>query len=84
MYKSGKTVALVTVPSSMNQNLALLDVDECLSADSLAVIHESYVNIIPILNTNRRAKYISLSDGDRRGVGIIKEVMTLIRSNKSL
>lgn len=75
MYKSDKTVGLVTVASPINQNLALLDVDECLSADSLAVIHESYVNIVPIVNTERRTKYLSLSGGDRRGIGTIKEVI---------
>lgn len=74
MYKPDKALGLVTVASPIHQNLALLDVDECLSADSLAVIHESCVNIIPILNTKRRSKYIALSDGDRRGEGIIKEV----------
>lgn len=77
IYKPEKSLGLVTVASPINQNLALLDVDECLSADSLAVIHESYVNIIPILNTNRRAKYVSLSQGDRRGTGTIKEVIEL-------
>lgn len=74
IYKPEKCLGLVTIASPVNQNLALLDVDECLSADSLAVIHDSYVNIIPILNTARRAKYVSLSQGDRRGAGIIKEV----------
>lgn len=75
MYRSDKVLGLVTVASPINQNLALLDVDECLSADSLAVIHEAYVNIVPILNPNRRAKYIALSEGDRRGSGTVKEVI---------
>lgn len=74
MYKHEKSIGLVTVASPLNQNLALLDVDEHLSADSLAVIHEGYINVIPILNPSRRSKYVSLSSGDQRGCGIVKEV----------
>lgn len=74
MYKLDKTVSLVTVASPIDQNLALLDVDEHLSAESLAVIHEGYVNVIPILNTSRRSKYVPLSQGVDRGKGHIKQV----------
>ncbi|GJQ75849.1 hypothetical protein Trydic_g17917 [Trypoxylus dichotomus] len=74
LFKLDKTVNLVTVATPLDQNLALLDVDEHLSAESLAVIHEGYVNVIPILNTMRRSKYVPLSQGCDRGKGSIKQV----------
>lgn len=85
MYKYEKSVGLVTVASALNQNLALLDADEHLTADSLAVVHEGYVNVIPILNpAARRAKYVALASDDRRGSGQIKEVKWLKMKGETL
>ena len=75
MYKFDRTVNLVTVASPYNQNLTLLDVDEHLSADSLAIVHAGYINVVPILNTTRRSKYVPLHDGCERGKGEIKQVI---------
>lgn len=78
MYKYDRSLTLVTAPSPRKRNLALLDVDEHLNADSLAVIHDGYMNIIPLLNPSRRAKYVSLLSGTDRGNGLVKEVGLLV------
>nr|XP_022918423.1 WD repeat-containing protein 54-like [Onthophagus taurus] len=74
MYKHEKCITLVTTASSFNQNLALLNVDEELSAEALAVVHESFINVIPVLYPHRRSKYVPLCDGEERGKGLIKQV----------
>lgn len=74
MYKYEKTITLVTVASPINQNLALLDANEYINADTLACIHEGYINVIPILNPDRHGKYVPLLGGNERGQGLIKQV----------
>lgn len=74
MYKYDRSLILVTIPSPVKRNLALLDVDEHLNAETLAVVHDGYMNIIPVLSTTRRAKYVSLLNGSSRGTGVVKEV----------
>lgn len=75
MYKYYRTVGLATIASPINHNLALLDVDEHLTADTLAVIHGGYINVIPISNATRHSKYVSLLSGPGRGNGTVKEVL---------
>lgn len=74
MYTYDKTITLVTCASPVQNNLALLDVDEYLSAEALAVIHEGYINVIPIRNPEQRCKYVPLFNGKRRGEGFVKQV----------
>lgn len=74
MYKFDKKIPLVTIPSAINQNLALLDQDEFIIADTMAVIHNSFINVIPILNTKRRARYLSITTGDKRNQEVITQV----------
>lgn len=78
MYHLEKTLNLVTIATPIDNNLALLDVDENVSADTLAVINSGYVNVIPILNPIKRAKYVSAGTGEQRGKARITEVSILI------
>lgn len=74
MYQLDKTLNLVTIATPIDNNLALLDVDENVCADTLAVINGCYVNVIPILNPLKRAKYVSAGLGERRGKERVTEV----------
>lgn len=74
MYQLEKTINLVTIATPLNNNLALLDVDEHISADTLAVINGGYINVIPILNPIKRAKYVSITSGEQRGKERVTEV----------
>lgn len=74
MYTLEKSINLVTGASPINNNLALLDVDENICADSLAVVNGGYINVIPILNPIRRSKYVSITTGEKRGKEQITEV----------
>lgn len=80
MYQVESVLSLVTVPSAIENNLALLDLKEHVSADSLAVVNGGHINVIPILNATRRAKYVSITSGERRGKERITEVIFLTPS----
>lgn len=75
MYIYDKALNLVTVASPIKQNLALLDADEHLNAETMAVIHGGFVNVMPLSNTGRRAKYVPVTTGSNRGSGVIKQVI---------
>lgn len=74
MYKLEKTITLVTIASPISSNLALLEMEENMCADSLAVVHGGFINVIPILNPMRRAKYVSITTGEQRGKEKVTEV----------
>lgn len=78
MYEIERKVSLVTVASAINSNVALLDVDETVIADTFAVVHRSYINVIPILNPKRRARYPSIATGDKRETETITQVFCKI------
>lgn len=78
MYKFDKTITLVTIASPLNQNLALLDVNEYVISDTLAVIHEGFVNVIPILDSDKRCKYVGVNSSKTKGKSSIKQVQKKI------
>lgn len=74
VYVFDKNIPLVTVASDLDQNVSLLEVDENVVADTLAVIHESFVNIIPILHPHRRARYVSITSSEKRDTERVAQV----------
>ncbi|KAK4875372.1 hypothetical protein RN001_011794 [Aquatica leii] len=76
MYKNENTVTLVTTASPLDQNLAL-NAYEVVGTETLASIHEGYINVIPLLNLDRRCRYVSLCNGSDRGKGLVKQIKWL-------
>lgn len=74
MYEYERKTSLVTIASAIPHNLALFDVGKYELADSMAVIHGSFINFIPIVNKRRRARYVCITDGERKGQETITQL----------
>ncbi|XP_017771591.1 PREDICTED: WD repeat-containing protein 54-like [Nicrophorus vespilloides] len=67
MYVSKSSLSLATSASPIPGNLALRESqDDDVLSDTLAVFHDSYVNVIPITSTTRRSKYVPIFKGDQQ------------------
>jgi hypothetical protein len=66
MYKRNKTLTLVTSASATGSNLAVEFVPQTRAAHTAAVIHEGYINIIPVCNSEIKPRYIPCVESGTR------------------
>jgi hypothetical protein len=58
MYERNRTLTLVTNASAIGNNLSVQFVPHTKRAHTIAVIHEGYINVVPVYSSETRAKYI--------------------------
>jgi hypothetical protein len=58
MYERNRVLGLVTSASAIANNLSVQFVPQTKMAHTVAVIHEGYINVIPVYSSEIRAKYI--------------------------
>jgi hypothetical protein len=66
MYERNRTLTLVTSASAIGNNLCVQFVPETENALTVAVIHEGYINVIPVYNSEMKAKYIPCVESGTR------------------
>ncbi|XP_063233194.1 WD repeat-containing protein 54-like [Bacillus rossius redtenbacheri] len=57
-YTKERTVRLVTTASALANNLVALDAHKYGVAASVAVVHNGYVNVIPVYNPEEKSQYL--------------------------
>ncbi|XP_021913150.1 WD repeat-containing protein 54-like isoform X3 [Zootermopsis nevadensis] len=58
MYERNGTLTLVSSATAIANNLSVQFAPQTKTAQTIAVIHEGYINVIPVYNSEIRAKYI--------------------------
>ncbi|KAJ9585110.1 hypothetical protein L9F63_020550, partial [Diploptera punctata] len=66
MYERNVTLTLVTNASALANNLAVQFVPLTMKALTVAVIHEGYINVIPVHNVDMRSRYIPCVESGSR------------------
>jgi hypothetical protein len=66
MYKRKKTFSLVTSASAIGSNLSVDFVPHTKAALTVAVIHEGYINVVPIDSSEIKPRYIPCVESGTR------------------
>jgi hypothetical protein len=66
MYKRNKTLTLVTSASAIGSNLSVEYVPQTKAALTVAVIHEGYINVIPVDSSEIKPRYIPCVESGTR------------------
>lgn len=66
MYERNGTLTLVTNASAIGNNLSVQFVPQSKTAVTVAVIHEGYINVIPVCSSEIRARYIPCVESGTR------------------
>jgi hypothetical protein len=80
MYERNGTLTLVTGASAIGNNLSVQFVSQSKTALKVAVIHEGYINVIPVCSSERKARYIPCVESGTRPRHISTSV-TQVRLN---
>lgn len=62
MYSKGKTLLLVTSASPICNNLAVNTEKDCRASESIAVIHQGFINVVSVNQEQTESKYIPCTD----------------------
>ena len=65
-YERNLTLTLVTNASAVTNNLTVQFDPLTMKALTVAVIHEGYINVIPVHNVDMRARYIPCVESGSR------------------
>ncbi|XP_069697536.1 WD repeat-containing protein 54-like [Periplaneta americana] len=74
MYERSEMLTLVTNASAVGNNLTIQFSPQTKKALTVAVIHDGYINVVPICNTEIRAKYIPCIERGTRPRTVITSV----------
>lgn len=66
MYERNGTLTLVTGASAIGNNLSVQFVSQSKTALKVAVIHEGYINVIPVCSSEIKARYIPCVESGTR------------------
>ncbi|PSN29976.1 hypothetical protein C0J52_25382 [Blattella germanica] len=66
MYERTVTLTLVTNASAVANNLTIQFIPHTMKANAIAVIHEGYINVIPVHNADMKARYIPCVESGSR------------------
>ena len=66
MFERNMTLTLVTNASALTNNLAVQFDPLTMKAIAIAVIHEGYINVIPVNNAEMRSRYIPCVESGSR------------------
>lgn len=66
MYEGNGTLTLVTGASAIGNNLSVQFVSQSKTAVKVAVIHEGYINVIPVCSSEIKPTYIPCVESGTR------------------
>lgn len=77
MYVKDKLLLLLTSASAIPNNLAVNLSRKGKSCESLAVIHQGYINIVPVNDYELKSKYIPNTDTPLRNKVVVTQVFII-------
>ncbi|XP_054267109.1 WD repeat-containing protein 54-like [Macrosteles quadrilineatus] len=75
MYKKEKTLQLLTSASAIPNNLAVSCLRRGATAESIAVVHQGFINMVGVGEEELSAKYIPCTDTAQRQSAMVTQVM---------
>ncbi|RZF43382.1 hypothetical protein LSTR_LSTR001643 [Laodelphax striatellus] len=84
MYVKDKILLLSTTASAIPNNLAVNIMKRKKTADCLAVIHQSFINIVPVKDYEMETRNISCTDTQLKNRAVITQVMWCMLGNEHI
>lgn len=74
MYAKDKLLLLLTSASAVSNNLAVNMSRKGKTTEAVAVIHQGYINIVPVNDYELKSKYIPNTDAPLRNKVVVTQV----------